>query len=235
MALTAVTRLLNADGIPALLPDIRACCAHADVAVRKKAVTVVARLLAIDRSHAAELADTLRRALCDSEPTVMAAALGAYLTLFGSEDVEEPERAEAARELVPSLVSILKQIVEHALPRDYDYARVPAPWLQVRLLRLIGVLCRSDRTASENAYEVLMDTLRRADVLALTTPAASAIVYECARTAAQLHPLSTLLDACAASVAPLLDEGRDRNARYVGLQVRCACLDRPHASRLSSH
>lgn len=134
MALTAVSRLLNADGIPALLPDIRACCAHADVSVRKKAVTALARLLAIDRSHAAEVADTLRRALCDSEPTVMAAALGAYLTLYGGSDIEELERAEAARELVPSLVSILKQVVEHALPRDFDYARVPAPWLQVRFL-----------------------------------------------------------------------------------------------------
>ena len=46
---------------------------------------------------------------------------------------------------MPSFVSILKQITEHRLPRDYDYHRIPAPWIQIRLLRIMAILGAADQ------------------------------------------------------------------------------------------
>ena len=42
--------------------------------------------------------------------------------------------------LVPSLISILGQIVGRKLSTDYDYHTVPAPWMTIMLLRLLAKL-----------------------------------------------------------------------------------------------
>lgn len=36
------------------------------------------------------------------------------------------------RNLVPSFVSILKQVAEHRLPKSFEYHKTPAPFIQVR-------------------------------------------------------------------------------------------------------
>ena len=45
--------------------------------------------------------------------------------------------------LVPALVSIQKQIVERKVP-DFYYHDVPAPWIQIKLLRILGLLGADD-------------------------------------------------------------------------------------------
>lgn len=76
------------------------------------------------QSHFNILSSYSRRALCDPDPSVMGASLHLIHELAKNDK-------EAWKDLLPSLVSILKQITEHRLPRDYDYHRIPAPWIQV--------------------------------------------------------------------------------------------------------
>jgi AP-4 complex subunit epsilon-1 len=58
---------------------------------------------------------------------------------------------------------ILKQIVEHRLSTDFDYHRVPAPWLQIKLLEILSFLGKNDQGSSKGIYEILNEVLKRND------------------------------------------------------------------------
>ncbi len=90
------------------------------------------------------------------DPCVM----GATLPLFQSMIQDDPSQF---KDLVPSFVSILKQIIEHRLPREFDYHRIPAPWIQMHLIRILAILGRGDQVSSEGMYEVLAEAMKRAD------------------------------------------------------------------------
>ncbi len=55
----------------------------------------------------------------------------------------------AYKNLVPSFVSILKQIVEGKLPRPYEYHKAPAPFIQVR--KYLRTPCTGVATARQCA------------------------------------------------------------------------------------
>lgn len=68
---------------------------------------------------------SLLQRLCDNDPGVMGATLCPLFDLI-TEDVN------SYKDLVMSFVSILKQVVERRLPKNYDYHQMPAPFIQVQ-------------------------------------------------------------------------------------------------------
>ncbi len=57
----------------------------------------------------------MKKALCDKDPSVMNASLNYF-----QEAVKE--NPSDYKDLINSFVVILKQIVEHRLPRDFDFS-----------------------------------------------------------------------------------------------------------------
>lgn len=222
-ALMAVCKLVTVEMIPAVQPMILDLLRHDAELVRKKAVMAVHRFHQLNPDAVSDTGDALRRALCDRDPSVMGAALCILhdLALVSPGDYKD---------LVPSFVSILKQITEHRLPREFDYHRIPAPWIQIRLLKLLALLGQADQQTSEGMYEVLHDVMRRADT---GINVGYAIIYECVRTVTTIYPNSTLLDAAAASISRFISSD-NHNLKYLGV-TGLAAIVKDHPRYAAAH
>lgn len=223
--LVAATQLITSDMVPAMATEVVKLIAHSSETVRKKAIITMHRFHQISPETVSkeQVAEQLRKVLCDRDPSVM----GSCLNVIEAMSVRDPL---PYKDLIPSLVSILKQINEHRLPSDYDYHRVPAPWMQLKVIRILGVLGRNDAPASSGMYEILNDTLKKADV---GINAGYAIVYECVRTIVHIYPNPTLLDAAAEAISKFI-QSRSHNLKYLGVTGLAAIVE-SHPQYAAAH
>eukprot|EP01039_Chlorochromonas_danica_P004528 gene4528-4966_t len=207
-ALNAVCKLITEDMIPAVIGDVLNLLSHEMEIVRKKAVAALHRFYQMDKNSVLDHLPKIRRALCDKDPSVM----GATLPLFQAMIVDDPMRF---KDLVPSFVSILKQIIEHRLPREFDYHRIPAPWIQMNLVRVLALLGRGDQAASEGVYEVLAEVMKRADT---GINVGYAVVYECINAVITIYPNGTLMDVAATAISRFI-RSDSHNLKYIGIKA----------------
>jgi AP-4 complex subunit epsilon-1 len=205
-ALNAICRLINEETIPAVLPQVVELLNHQKEAVRKKAIMALHRFHRKSPSSVSHLVSNFRKRLCDNDPGVMGATLCPLFDLI-SEDVN------SYKDLVSSFVSILKQVTERRLPKSYDYHQMPAPFIQIKLLKIMALLGSGDKNASDIMSMVLGDLFRKCDS---STNIGNAILYECIRCISCILPNPKLLEAAADAISKFL-KSDSHNLKYMGI------------------
>ncbi|XP_061363244.1 AP-4 complex subunit epsilon [Gastrolobium bilobum] len=207
-ALNAVCRLINEETIPAVLPQVVDLLSHSKEAVRKKAVMALHRFFHKSPSSVSHLVSNFRKKLCDNDPGVMGATLCPLFDLITID-------VNPYKDLVVSFVSILKQVAERRLPKSYDYHQMPAPFIQIKLLKILALLGSGDKHASENMYTVIGDIIRKSDS---TSNIGNAILYECICCVSSIYPNPKLLEAAADAIARFL-KSDSHNLKYMGIDA----------------
>lgn len=207
-ALTAVCKLINEETIPAVLPQVVELLGHQKELVRKKAVMALHRFHQRSPSAVSHLVPKFRKKLCDNDPSVMSASLCALFDLISGD-------VHSYTNLTSSFVSILKQVVEQRLPKPYNYHNAPAPFVQIKLLKILAVLGIGDKQTSENMYSILSDVLRRAEP---SGNIGNAIIYECICTITSIYPNTKLLESAAEHTSKFL-KNENHNLKYMGIDA----------------
>lgn len=81
---------------------------------------------------------------------------------------------------------ILKQVTDHRLPRDFDYHRMPAPWIQTKILEILAHLGADDPTNSKLMYDTISSVLKKSDDMGINI--GYALVYQCLKTITMIAP-----------------------------------------------
>lgn len=206
--LLACSNIITADMVPAVSGEVSKLMSHESANVRKKAIITLHRFyqLAPDVVLKEEMQQHLEKALCDKEPSVM----GSCLNVIQAHAMADPA---SWKHIVPSLVAILKQIIDRRLPAEYEYHRLPAPWMQLKLVRILSILGRADATASRGMYEIVAETLKKADT---GINAGYAVVYECVKCIVTVYPNPALLDGAAEAISRFI-QSRSHNLKYLGV------------------
>ncbi|KAL0447645.1 UNVERIFIED_CONTAM: AP-4 complex subunit epsilon [Sesamum latifolium] len=207
-ALNAVCRLINEETIPAVLPQVVALLGHQKEAVRKKAVMALHRFYQKSPGLVSHLISHFRKRLSDNDPGVMGAALCPLFDLIMID-------VNSYKDLVVSFVNILKQVAERRLPKSYDYHQMPAPFIQIKLLKILALLGNGDKKASEQMYTVVGDIMRKCHS---TSNIGNAVLYECICCVSSLHPNPNLLGAAADAISKFL-KSDSHNLKYLGIDA----------------
>ena len=207
MALTTVIRFADPTIMQAVTEPVMKLLDNKNEQIRKKAVMCLYKFYQVDPATVPDCEERMRKLICDYDPSVMAATL----PYFKEKIMKNPEKY---KDLVSPLVAILKQVIEHKLPREYDYHRFPGPWIQVILLEILSMLGRDDQNSSENMYEILGQCLRRADDTGINI--GYAIVYQCLKTICTIYPNSHLIELASTTISRFLSS-ESPNLRCTGI------------------
>lgn len=144
-ALTLLRYFLSDSLITHIIPILRKLTKHGTAIISRKSYLVLFNIHQAYGAHLPDIKSLAVEALGSSEPPVMFAGLSMVYSVV----VGNPHQN---KELTKRLADILKDILEHKYPKEYDYHRIPAPWSQVQLLKMLEALGRNDQQASALIY-----------------------------------------------------------------------------------
>jgi len=123
-------------------------------------------------------------------------------------------------DLVPSLVKLLRNLLNRSSSPELDVNGISDPFLQVQILTLLRLLGANDTKASEEMGDVLAQVATNTDS---SKNAGNAILYECVQTIMAIDSEESLR-VLAVNILGRFLLNRDNNIRYVALNTLSKCV-----------
>jgi len=181
-----------------------------DPYITKKTLICLGRLFRYEPDLVPDFMPKLTTLLGDNNHAIQLTTIGALLEVVVK---EKPAGRKAVRKLVPSLVKILKKLVQSGYAPEHDVSGHNDPHLQVLVLRLLRYLGEEHQAASEHMSDILAQVATNTDS---AKNAGNAILNEVVRTIMGIEA-EPGLRVLAVNILGRFLANRDTNIRYVAL------------------
>lgn len=128
--LTMLRYFLTEDLIQHILPTLRKLIKHQTSIIRRKSYLVLFHIYQNYPSLIADVKSMVVDALHDQETPVVFAGVNMLYQLVRA-------NPHLYKDQVKKITEILANILDHKYPKEYDYHRIPAPWMQISLLQML--------------------------------------------------------------------------------------------------
>ncbi|GBN61465.1 AP-4 complex subunit epsilon [Araneus ventricosus] len=207
-ALSSICNLINVDTVHNILHLVEEKLNHEKSSVRKSAILTLGHcLLLIDSQSAYQMSiPKIEKALTDSELEVVSAAVSTLYKIIQKLPCDFTY-------LIKSLVELLDQILLRRVPRSMVYCDIPAPWLQLDILKLLNLLCK-EAEHHKAVTPILKKTLLQ---VGLHNTLAHAIMYQVIESITCITPCSELVEMILSSVSMFL-KSKNANLKLMGIE-----------------
>ncbi|XP_045121337.1 AP-4 complex subunit epsilon-1-like isoform X1 [Portunus trituberculatus] len=158
-SLASLPTVLTPDLTPSIILALTHCLAHQQVYIRRRAAAMVGVAAVRCGQELQELAGDqvphLLHLLTDQDPAVALAAVSSLAKVFKMCG----EKAALRDQLGRSASHLLVQSLNGALPKDYQVNALPAPFVQIQMLRVLQQLSSKEWQVPEEVVEAVQQVL----------------------------------------------------------------------------
>lgn len=216
-ALCTLGNICSAEMAKDLAPEVEKLLKSSNPLIKKKAALVACRIVRKEPDLMENYLPVIRNLLNERNHGVLLTGV----TLLIEMCIVSNEAVEYSRRMVPQLVRILKTLVNSGPTQDHDVGGVTDPFLQVKILRLLGILGRGDDEASDAMNDILAQVATNTES---NKNAGNAILYESVRTIMKIKD-EVGLRVFAINILGRFLQDNDKNIRYVALNTLLRCVN----------
>ena len=178
------------------------------VYIKKKAIICTIKIIKYSPELFNDISSNIFSLLSDPNQSIQLSAINFLLSI----SYEQVDLTTNMQTLIPLILNNLQMLTHSTQLQSYDVNGISNPYLQVTLLRLLGVL-------GKNFEEELANTLIQvATKIEKNCNVGYAVLYECTRTIFRINPSNELIFAAISILGRFL-KNKNNNIRYVALKV----------------
>ncbi|CAL4114704.1 unnamed protein product [Meganyctiphanes norvegica] len=232
-ALATLPTIVTVDLAPALTQALTTCLTSRQIYIRRRAVLMVGMLVSRVgcemQEWAREVTPHFQHLLVDQDPGVAMAAINTLAKIYS---VCSSDREELRTQAGVSASHVLVQTLNGSLPKDYQVNALPAPFVQISMLRVI-------RTISSRTWEVPSEVISAVESV-VSQPwggkeiSLYAVLLECCLTITALPHNDQLISNTLKLVLGFL-KSNNCDLKYVGLKALSHVFRVLESALTSSH